>query len=213
MPIRAVFFDAGETLINEDRQWAMWADWLEVPRHTFFTALGAVIERGENHRKVFEYFAPDLDVERATQERKRAGRDYELAISDFYPDALDCLKTLRSMGLVVGIAGNQPRDFEQQLDRLDIKIDHVASSARWKVSKPSRLFFDKVAEAAGFPPSEIAYVGDRLDNDVLPAAAAGMAAVFLVRGPWAVIQGRRQTLPDGVIRIESLAALPDALTG
>ena len=213
MPIRAVFFDAGETLISEDRQWGMWADWLGVPRHTFFAALGAVIERGEDHRKVFEYFAPDLDFEQAMRERRRAGREYELAISDFYPDAADCLKALRARGLAVGIAGNQPEDFEPQLNRLDIEIDHVASSSRWQVSKPSRLFFDKIAQTAGLHASEIAYVGDRLDNDVLPAAAAGMVAVFLVRGPWAAIQGRRQILPDGIIRIESLAALPAALAG
>ncbi|MDQ3554297.1 MAG: hypothetical protein M3395_07810, partial [Chloroflexota bacterium] len=31
--------------------------------------------------------------------------------------------------------------------------------------------------------------GDRIDNDVLPAAAAGMRAVWLRRGPWGVIHG------------------------
>jgi FMN phosphatase YigB (HAD superfamily) len=30
----------------------------------------------------------------------------------------------------------------------------------------------------------VAYVGDRVDNDVRPARAAGMHAVWIRRGPW-----------------------------
>jgi FMN phosphatase YigB (HAD superfamily) len=41
----------------------------------------------------------------------------------------------------------------------------------------------------------VAYVGDRVDNDVLPAMAAGMRAVWLRRGPWGVIQ----RLPQGTV--------------
>ncbi|HJP71333.1 MAG TPA: HAD hydrolase-like protein, partial [Candidatus Limnocylindria bacterium] len=42
--------------------------------------------------------------------------------------------------------------------------------------------------------ADVAYVGDRVDNDVIPAIRAGMRAVWLRRGPWGVIQ----ELPDGV---------------
>jgi FMN phosphatase YigB (HAD superfamily) len=31
-------------------------------------------------------------------------------------------------------------------------------------------------------------VGDRIDNDIVPAARAGMVAHSIVRGPWAAIQ-------------------------
>jgi FMN phosphatase YigB (HAD superfamily) len=37
-------------------------------------------------------------------------------------------------------------------------------------------------------------VGDRVDNDVVPALRAGMRAVWLRRGPWGVIQ----ELPEDV---------------
>jgi FMN phosphatase YigB (HAD superfamily) len=37
---------------------------------------------------------------------------------------------------------------------------------------------------AGVPASEIAYVGDRLDNDVFPAIEAEMFGIFIPRGPW-----------------------------
>ena len=64
MKIEAVFFDVGETLIDETRQWGMWADWLGVTRLTFFAALGALIERGEHHRRVFEIVRPGVDLAR-----------------------------------------------------------------------------------------------------------------------------------------------------
>jgi hypothetical protein len=41
--IRAVWFDVGETLIDEGREYGTWADWLGVPRHTFSAMFGAVI--------------------------------------------------------------------------------------------------------------------------------------------------------------------------
>ena len=56
-------------------------------------------------------------------------------------------------------------------------------------------------------PEEIAYVGDRLDNDILPAANAGLFTVWIKRGPWAFAraddpEGRRAHL-----RIDTLDAL------
>lgn len=45
MALRAVFFDLGETLLDETRLWAAWADRLGVFRFTFFGAFGGIIER------------------------------------------------------------------------------------------------------------------------------------------------------------------------
>ena len=61
------------------------------------------------------------------------------------------------------------------------------------------------------PPDEIAYVGDRLDNDVRPAAAAGMAAIFIRRGAWGWIQAGRSNPPEAAASIESLSELPRVL--
>jgi hypothetical protein len=33
---------------------AAWADWLDIPRHTFSAMFGAVIARGEDYRQVFQ---------------------------------------------------------------------------------------------------------------------------------------------------------------
>jgi FMN phosphatase YigB (HAD superfamily) len=63
-----------------------------------------------------------------------------------------------------------------------------------------------VAEV-GVAAEEVAYVGDRVDNDVAPARAAGLVAVHLRRGPWAYLQHGAE---QADLRIESLAELPEA---
>ena len=56
------------------------------------------------------------------------------------------------------------------------------------VSKPDPAFFARTLELLGSPPpADVAYVGDRVDNDVRPSAAAGMRAVWVRRGPWGLL--------------------------
>jgi FMN phosphatase YigB (HAD superfamily) len=85
-------------------------------------------------------------------------------------------------------------------------VDFVGSSGRWGVEKPSPDFFQRVVAEAGRPAGEIAYVGDRVDNDVLPAKRAGMFAVHVRRGPWGVLHDAS----EADARIESLDELAEA---
>ena len=208
--ITTVVFDVGETLVDETRHWGEWADWMGVPRLTFFAALGAVIARGQHHRQVFDVLSPGFDVEAAGRAREAAGWRYGFEPADFYPDALPCLTTLAAAGMRIGIVGNQPEAAEGSLAALGVTADFIASSARWGIEKPSPAFFARVAEAAGSAIEQIAYVGDRLDNDVIPAQAAGMLAVFIRRGPWAYIDDSRHR-PRGDMALTTLADLPAAI--
>jgi HAD superfamily hydrolase (TIGR01549 family) len=209
--IQAIFFDVGETLVDETRQWGEWADWLGVTRLTFFAALGAVIARGHHHRRVFEIVRPGIDLAHEQAARERAGQAYLIEPQDFYPDALPCLRQLRARGYRLGLAGNQPAATEVQLHAMGLPVDIVASSDGWGVEKPSPAFFERVVAAAGVPAHTIAYVGDRLDNDVLPALAAGMVAVFLRRGPWGYLHAGLPEAGRASVRIDTLAELPAAL--
>ena len=209
--VRAVFFDVGETLIDETRLWGAWADWLDIPRPTFFAALGGVIERGEHHRRAFEIARTGFDLDRERAARDAAGVPDSFEPSDFYPDALPCLRALREEGYLVGIAGNQPARTEAAQRAMGLPVDVVASSEGWGVEKPSPEFFARIAQEAGVRSGEIAYVGDRLDNDVLPALAAGMIAVFLRRGPWGFLHASRPEAARAHLRLDSLAELPAAL--
>lgn len=165
---------------------------------------------GEHHRQVFRLVRPDCDFQQLQQQREQAGDAYRLTAADLYPDATPCLARLRQAGIWVGVAGNQPQAVEQALRRAGVPADIIGSSASWGVEKPCPRFFQQILAAApDLLPAEIAYVGDRLDNDVRPAQQAGMRAVFLRRGPWALLHSGESVTPD--ITLDGLDALPDIL--
>jgi HAD superfamily hydrolase (TIGR01662 family) len=209
--VRAVVFDVGETLVDETRIWGEWADWLGVGRLSFFAVLGAAIQRGDDHREPFRLLRPDMDLATEMARRAEAGIWDDVVATDLYPDAERCLEALRASGYRLAIVGNQPSRAEALFRELRVPLDFVASSATWGVEKPHPAFFERIAAELRLPPTAVAYVGDRLDNDVRPAAAAGMRAVFLRRGPWAWIQAGRGTPPEAAVTIGNLDDLPAAL--
>ena len=107
-------------------------------------------------------------------------------------------------GLFVGAAGNMAILHEELVRP---HVDYVSSSERFGVQKPAPEFFARLVDGVGRPNAEIAYVGDRVDNDVEPALKAGMVAVHVRRGPW----GYLQEPPPEAVRIRSLDELPGAL--
>jgi HAD superfamily hydrolase (TIGR01549 family) len=183
-PLRAVWFDVGETLIDESREYATWADWLGVPRHTFSAVFGAVIARGGDYREVFQRFKPGFDLGQERQARLDAGIGEFINGHDLYPDARPCLQALRNAGCFVGVAGNQTERAGRFLRELNLPCNVLATSDEWGVTKPDAEFFDKLAAVSGHDRSETAYVGDRLDNDIAPAARAGLFTIWIRRGPW-----------------------------
>lgn len=212
MKIRAVIFDVGETLVDETRQWSRWAERLGIPKFTFFATFGALIERGEHHRNVFDAFGFDYSDLTTVRNGNDDGQGHVIEVGDFYPDALSTLAELKALGFIVGIAGNQPEPAEMALLNCGVDVDFIASSARWGVEKPSPAFFELAIQASGCHPNEIAYVGDRIDNDVGPAHAAGMHPIFVLRGPWAFIHADRLDARKFPSQIRSLAELPAFLT-
>jgi HAD superfamily hydrolase (TIGR01549 family) len=181
LAVKAIVFDFGYTLVNEDRVWRSAAADFGWPESVFFATLGAVIERRRRHRDVFELLGADQEPRLVPFEPR-----------DFYDDALPALRRAKAKGRAVGIAGNFSLEIERFL-ATNTEVDFVASSERWHVEKPSLQFFARIAEQAACGPGEVTYVGDRLDNDVLPAIEAGMEAVWILRGPWAAVQ---QTWPE-----------------
>lgn len=189
-------FDFGYTLVNEDRVWTEIAGQYGWPASVFFAALGAVIERRGRHRDVFDVLGASRPPEPVPFER-----------GDFYEDALPSLQSVKDKGCTVGIAGNFSSEIEDFL-REHAEVDFIASSESWGVEKPDARFFARIAEQAGCPGEEITYVGDRVDNDVLPAAAAGMVAVFLQRGPWAAVQRGWPEAEGAAATISDLGSVP-----
>jgi HAD superfamily hydrolase (TIGR01509 family) len=196
--LKAVVFDVGETLVDEEQWWRRLAERAGLQPHVVWAALGVTIERGEEHDALWEH----LRVEKPP-----AWDEIPYTLDDLYPDAWDCLERTRALGFRVGVVGNQTVVLEAWA-RASLPADVVSSSASLGVCKPDPAFFERVAELMDCSPSKLAYVGDRVDNDVLPAARAGLVAIHVRRGPWGRLQ---RTPPEAALGLDDLASLPDAL--
>ncbi|MEU6426287.1 HAD family hydrolase [Microbispora sp. NPDC046973] len=208
MRLEAVFFDVGETLVDETREYGTWADWLGIPRHTFSAVFGAVIARGGDYRDTFQHFRPGFDLHAERERRAREGQAETFGEENLYPDARPCMAELREMGLRVGLAGNQTARAETILRALDLPVDVIGTSDGWGVEKPDASFFDRVVTEAGCPAESVLYVGDRLDNDIRPAQKAGLSTALVRRGPWGHILRDEQAARACLFHVDSLAELP-----
>jgi HAD superfamily hydrolase (TIGR01549 family) len=191
---------------------ATWASWIGVTAAELDDALHRAIERGDDHRTALSDLRPGFDFERERAAKEAAGAAWTFDASDVYPDAIPCLTALRERGLRLGVAANQPSSIAGILPALGLAVDFVAMSDDWGVAKPDVRFFERVIDAAGVAPERIAYVGDRLDNDVRPARQLGLRAVFVRRGPWGIAHADAARHEADAV-IDGLAELPAVLDG
>jgi FMN phosphatase YigB (HAD superfamily) len=210
--IRSIVFDVGETLLDDTAEWGRWADWLQVPRHTFSAVMGALGAAGRPNGDTFAYFRPDFDLAAERQRREDAGVGEHIRDIDLYPDVRPALQRLRDAGYWVGISGNQTARAGELLRALDLPADKVATSGEWGVVKPDPAFFERLVDWAPGAPSEIVYVGDHRDYDVVAASRCGLRTAFVHRGPWGHLW-----VDDPVVRmtadwiVDSLMELPALL--
>ncbi|QRY48571.1 HAD family hydrolase [Mycolicibacterium boenickei] len=176
--------------------WTALAQRLGLMPFTLCGVLGALIATGRDHNDLWDVIGVD-----------RPATGVDPGQIDLYPDALECVAAARRAGLAVGVAGNQPAGIEQVLSAAGLEADFVASSAIWDVSKPDPEFFVRLISQACVPAERIVYVGDRLDNDVVPARAAGMRTVFVRRGPWGYLHALKDEASLADLCVDSLHEL------
>lgn len=129
-----------------------------------------------------------------------------------YPDAEDVLQYLRSHGYKIGVIANQSLGTADRLEKWGLLkyIDVVAASAELGVSKPDRAIFDKALEMAGCTAQEAVMIGDRLDNDIVPAKKLGMKTIWIRQG-FAIYQNPQNTEEQPDYIVDSLAELKKIL--
>jgi HAD superfamily hydrolase (TIGR01662 family) len=199
---RWVCFDVGETLIDETRVCNVWAHVLGVTPFSLMAAYGAAIVLGRDHRTAFDLVGrPDWPAHQDAFEAAYGG----FVPSDLYADSLPALESLRRLGYRLAIVANQPRQRNAQLRALGIAVDVMSMSDEIGVHKPTPEFYSRALELMDADAPDVAYVGDRLDNDVRPSAAAGMRPIWLRRGPWGLIV--RDEPPAGTLVVDSLGEL------
>jgi putative hydrolase of the HAD superfamily len=205
--LRAVFFDAGNTLLRMN----YWAIAGELGRHRIAVSADAV-QRAEWRARV----RLDRELSRrrgVSTENRRTGRRYlrfvleELGVRDEAvvaavaewrsrynlpvglwnsadPDAAAALRATRDTGLCAAVISNSNGSVRMALEAVGLArhLDFVLDSAEVGVEKPDPRIFALALERAGLTPAEAVYVGDMYSVDVVGARAAGMDAVLLDPG-------------------------------
>ena len=117
-----------------------------------------------------------------------------------YPDVEPALRELRERGMTLVNASNWDCSLPDWLSPAGILdlVDGVVTSAEVGAAKPSPRVFERALGIAGVDPGEALHVGDKVDNDIEGAAAAGIRGVLLQR---------EGDPPPGVESIRSLREL------
>lgn len=225
--IRAVFFDAGQTLLEADPPVE------EVYREAFATH-GVEANLEAVHRAVHETWR-EVGARRDRGEERWGGLDGEAGfwrrfveevfgraggqglpepllsglVAHFreerhwkvYPETREVLSALRGAGMTLLVVSNWDSTLPRLLERLELLpfFDGVVVSAVFGASKPSRAIFDEAVRRAGVPHADALHVGDSLTDDYHGARAAGLHALLVDR------LGRA---PEGSEAIRSLSELP-----
>lgn len=100
-----------------------------------------------------------------------------------YKGTQEVLETLHRK-YKLGIIANQILGTEQRLANFGIRhfFDVIAASAEENVTKPDSRLFHIALERANCSPTNAYMVGDRLDNDIIPAMTLGMKTIWVKQG-------------------------------
>jgi putative hydrolase of the HAD superfamily len=230
MTYRAVFFDAGETLVYPHPSFPELLSQVLVEHghrvdpeeirekvHVVSSIFTEAAQRGElwstsrerSQRfwaKVYSSLLAELGLP-FEDGLKQAVYDTftDLANYRLFPDVLQTLERLQAAGLVLGVVSNFEEWLELLLESLEVTRFfgvRVISGAEG-VEKPDPRIFRLALERTGMLPQESVYVGDSPSFDIEPARAVGMFAVLLDR------RGRHEE-HDGP-RIATLGELPETI--
>jgi HAD superfamily hydrolase (TIGR01549 family) len=146
--------------------------------------------------------------------RQRAhGRD----VFELRPGMAELLERLHGRGLKLGLAANQPTAVIERLDRGGVGrfFHHREVSEHHGFLKPDVRLFLRACDDLGVQPAECIMVGDRIDNDIVPARLLGMRTVLLRVGRHSNQQPRTwHERPDAeVYTVPELEAALDRLLG
>ena len=179
------------------------ADFDDVYRHA------RAAQSGSFRRLLSERFLGE-DADLAALEAE-ASRHWAYPTQALEPDVVPCLEALAGM-YRLGIIANQPSAVKDAMrrDGLEGYFEFWGVSDDIGLEKPDPRLFAHALKTAGVAPGRSAMVGDRLDYDVRPSKAAGMHAVWVLRGE-APERPIPEQLAEADAAIHGLDELPRAL--
>lgn len=171
-----IFFDVGSTLVDEtiayDHRVKEMLVGTDVTFEEFASMRIALAKQGlDGNSAAIEHFGLKKTPWHSEDEH-------------LFPDAAETLSYLKAHGYRLGIIANQIPGTKERLDAWGIGqyFDVIAASAELGVAKPDPAIFEKAFQMAGCRAEEAVMVGDRLDNDILPAKVLGMKTVWIQKG-------------------------------
>lgn len=182
--IRWIFFDLGSTLVDETA--------CENYRTEALLRQPGAPDRETLLRRMAELAAENrLPYKDAAREFGLETMKWPGHLEKLYPVVPELLRKLHGKynpaKIRLGIIANQNAGTEARMEAFGIRkyFDLIVSSAEEGIAKPDPQIFLLALERAGCSPEECVMVGDRLDNDILPAQKLGMKTVWVRQGSFA----------------------------
>lgn len=167
-----LFFDVGSTLVDESR--------------------------ANEHRLLDAIAGTDLSYEQAYAQAAQLAKQniahplicLGLPITPWrsedeavYPQAAECLAGLRGR-YKLGVIANQSPGTADRMKAYGLSqyLDLIIASAEEGIEKPDLKIFELALKRAGCPPEHAVMIGDRLDNDIIPAKRLGMKTIWIRQG-------------------------------
>lgn len=173
--IKYLFFDIGSTLVDESecvkKRCEVIIESNNIDRQEFY-------DRVEECAKTDSYAVRAAALYYGAEIPKWYGE-----LEKLYPDTKMILEIL-SQKYKLGVIANQVAGTKDRLDNWGIGkyFDVVVASAEAECAKPDLKIFNLALEQAGCKPNEAVMIGDRLDNDVVPAKQLGIKTVWVRQG-------------------------------
>lgn len=100
-----------------------------------------------------------------------------------YPEAAKVLSELHGE-YKIGIIANQIPGTADRMKAYGLlpMLDLIIASAEEGVEKPDQRIFQLALERAACRPEHAVMIGDRIDNDIVPAKRAGMKTIWIRQG-------------------------------
>ncbi len=212
MSIKWIFFDVGSTLVDENGSHRVrFADAAkeikkvcgkDISYDEFCILMNEGAEKRE--RSPFHYALKKFGVT-----KKYA---YSNEGETLYPEAKETVEQIKSE-YNIGIIANQPKGLSLRIKEFGLLgyIDAVFGSDDVGYKKPDVDFYRYALKETDCRPDEAVMIGDRLDNDIMPAKKAGMKTIRIMQGFFkAAAPETEDETPD--YSAESLIDIPKILS-